>query len=66
LIDKKEEEEEEEEKSTKNILGTSSPDDDLGAHGSNPNFNTRVPILSQFSSQYLVQFCVENSIRNKL
>lgn len=51
---------------TKNILGTSSTDDDLSSHGSNPNLDTGVTILRQLTCQYLVQLRKEHSISHKL
>lgn len=53
-------------KHTKNSLGTSSFDDDLGANRGNPNLNTGVTIFSEYTAQKLVHFSVQNSISNNL
>lgn len=51
---------------TKHILSTGSTNDDLGAHRGDPNFDTGVPVFSEIPSQNLIEFCIEDSIRNKL
>lgn len=51
---------------TKNVLSSSGPDDDLGPHRRNPNFNARVSIFSQLSGQNLVQFREEHSVSYEL
>lgn len=51
---------------TKNILCASGPDDDLGSHWRNPNFNTRVSIFGKLSSQNLIKLSEEYSVGDEL
>jgi hypothetical protein len=50
----------------KNVLGTGSTDDHLGALGSHADLNSRVSLLAQAAGQELVQLGVENTISDKL
>ena len=47
-------------------MGAGGSDDDLGAHGSNSDFDSRVSILSQLPGQHLVEFREEDSISDEL
>lgn len=51
---------------TEHVLSSSSPNDDLSPHWGNPNFNTRVTILSELSGENLVELREEDSISHKL
>ena len=47
-------------------MGAGGSDDDLGAHGSNSDFDSRVSILSELPSQDLVEFREEDSVSDEL
>jgi hypothetical protein len=51
---------------TQHVLSPGGTDNDLCAHGGHADLNTRVAILSQLTSQELVQLGVEHAIRNEL
>jgi hypothetical protein len=51
---------------TQNILGLRGQDDDLSPGWSDSNFDTTVAIFSEFSSQELIQFSLEDTICDEL
>lgn len=51
---------------TENVLGASGSDDDLGAHGRNPNLDAGVSILGELPGQDLVELGEEDSVSHKL
>jgi len=48
-----------------NFLCVGSSNDDVGDGGCDTNFNTGVSFLSKFALEELVQFGIENTIRNE-
>lgn len=51
---------------TKNVLSASGSDDDLSAHGSYPDLDSRITVLRKLSSQYLVKLREKHAISHKL
>jgi len=51
---------------TEHILGLGSLDDNLGALGSNADFNASIALLGELTGEELVQLGVEDTIGNKL
>lgn len=51
---------------SKDVLGTGSTDDDLGALRGNTDLNTCIALLAQATSKELVQLGIENTISDKL
>lgn len=53
-------------KLTENVLGAGCSDDDLGAHGSDPDLDAGVSILRELSGEHLVELGVEDAIGYEL
>lgn len=51
---------------TQHVLRPGGTDNDLCAHGGHADLNTRVAILSQLTSQQLVELGVEHTVCNEL